>query len=109
MSERTPTFSSSKERRHSRRLDHPIWITLRLIGAAGRLFGEERTVALDISPTGARVATSMWWLAVGDTVEVQEIDRPFRNARAEILGTRVGPDGKWRLNLRFVSRFASRH
>ena len=103
--DRSAPLSSSGERRSDERLDQPVWLTLRLIDEAGRRLQEERTVAENISPAGARVATSLWWLTIGDIVQVEEVDQPFRQAWAAIRSTYVGPDGTSRLNLSFVSPF----
>ena len=105
--DRSAPLSSSGERRSDERLDQPVWLTLRLIDEAGRRLQEERTVAENIGPAGARVATSLWWLTIGDIVQVEEVDQPFRQAWAAIRNTYVGPDGTSRLNLSFVSPFES--
>jgi uncharacterized protein with GYD domain len=100
--DRRATFSTSKERRRCPRRDQPVWLRLRLTDEAGRLLCEERTVAENTSPVGARVATSIWWLNIGDLVEIEEVDRPSTRVRAEIRGMHLGADGTTRLNLSFV-------
>jgi hypothetical protein len=106
--DRRAPLSRSEERRSGERLDRPVWLIVRLIDEAGRRLHEEKTVAENISRAGARVATSLWWLAIGDIVQVEEVDRPFRRAWAAIRNTYVGLDGTSRLNLCFVSLFESR-
>jgi hypothetical protein len=105
--DRRAPLSSSVERRSGERLNQPVWLIVRLIDEAGRRLHEERTIAENISPAGARVATSLWWLTIGDIVQVEEVDQPFRQALATIRSMYVGPDGISRLNLSFMSPFES--
>lgn len=100
--------SSSGEKRRDKRVDWPVSFRLRLIDTSGRLVGEEMTIAENTSPSGARVMTSFSWLSVGDVVQIEEWDKPFRRAWAEVRGKYVGRDGVSRLNLSFVSPFSSR-
>jgi hypothetical protein len=92
--------ASPQERRVHRRLD--VFVNLVVRRLDGRTDGliEERTIAENISRSGARVLTSLLVLT-GDVVMLQEVDGDFRT-RAEVRNVYVGPDHVPRLCLRFL-------
>jgi len=74
---------------------------IRRVGTLGTVLQEERTIAENISRSGARVMTSMTTLGAGDVVQLLEIGGDFQ-ARAEVRNVYIGRDNIRRLNLRFV-------
>jgi serine/threonine-protein kinase len=93
--------ASYADRRHSTRLDIFVNFVLRRVGTLGTVLQEERTIAENISRSGARVMTSMTTVGTGDIVQLQEIGGGFQT-RAEVRQAYVGRDNIRRLNLRFV-------
>jgi serine/threonine protein kinase len=89
------------DRRQSTRLDIFVNFVLKRVGTLGTVLQEERTIAENISRTGARVMTSMTAVTTGDVVQLQEIGGGFQT-RAEVRNAYVGRDNIRRLNLRFV-------
>jgi serine/threonine protein kinase len=96
-----PPSSSYADRRQSTRLDIFVNFIIRRVGTLGTVLQEERTIAENISRSGARVMTSMTTVAAGDVVQLQEIGGGFQT-RAEVRHAYVGRDNIRRLNLRFV-------
>jgi hypothetical protein len=74
---------------------------IRRVGTLGTVLQEERTIAENISRSGARVLTSMTTVGAGDVVQLVEIGGDFQT-RAEVRNVYVGRDNIRRLNLRFV-------
>jgi len=62
---------------------------------------EERTIAENISRSGASVMTSMSDIAIADLVRIQEVDGDFET-RATVRAVRKGADGICRLGLEFL-------
>jgi serine/threonine protein kinase len=93
--------ASYADRRESTRLDIFVNFALRRVGTLGTVLQEERTIAENISRSGARVMTSMTTLGAGDVVQVHEIGGDFQT-RAEVRHVYVGRDNIRRLNLRFL-------
>jgi serine/threonine protein kinase len=96
-----PPDISYADRRQSTRLDIFVNFALRRVGTLGTVLQEERTIAENISRSGARVMTSMTTVGTGDIVQLQEIGGGFQT-RAEVRNAYVGRDNIRRLNLRFV-------
>ncbi len=96
-----PPDTSYADRRQSTRLDIFVNFVLRRVGTLGTVLQEERTIAENISRSGARVMTSMTTVGTGDVVQLQEIGGGF-TTRAEVRNAYVGRDNIRRLNLRFV-------
>jgi len=96
-----PPDTSYADRRQSTRLDIFVNFVLRRVGTLGTVLQEERTIAENISRSGARVMTSMTTVGTGDVVQLQEIGGGF-STRAEVRNAYVGRDNIRRLNLRFV-------
>jgi serine/threonine protein kinase len=96
-----PPNTSYADRRQSTRLDIFVNFVLRRVGTLGTVLQEERTIAENISRSGARVMTSMTTVSTGDVVQLQEIGGGFQT-RAEVRNAYVGRDNIRRLNLRFV-------
>jgi serine/threonine protein kinase len=96
-----PPATSYADRRQSTRLDIFVNFIIRRVGTLGTVLQEERTIAENISRSGARVMTSMTTVGTGDVVQLQEIGGGFQT-RAEVRNAYVGRDNIRRLNLRFV-------
>jgi serine/threonine protein kinase len=96
-----PAGPSYADRRQSTRLDIFVNFIIRRVGTLGTVLQEERTIAENISRSGARVMTSMTTVGAGDIVQLQEIGGGFQT-RAEVRNAYVGRDNIRRLNLRFV-------
>ena len=92
--------TSYADRRQSTRLDIFVNFVLRRVGTLGTVLQEERTIAENISRSGARVMTSMTSVGTGDVVVLQEIGG-FQT-RAEVRNAYVGRDNIRRFNLRFL-------
>jgi serine/threonine-protein kinase len=92
---------SYADRRRSTRLDIFVNFVIRRVGTLGTVLQEERTIAENISRSGARVLTSMTTVGAGDVVQLVEIGGDFQT-RAEVRNVYVGRDNIRRLNLRFV-------
>jgi serine/threonine protein kinase len=95
------TNPSYADRRENTRLDIFVNFALRRVGTLGTVLQEERTIAENISRSGARVMTSMTSVGPGDVVQLQEIGGGFQT-RAEVRNAYVGRDNIRRLNLRFL-------
>ena len=93
------------EKRTATRIESPLEVWLKRLGADGAVIGEERTIAENIGRGGARVMTAMSELGVGETVLFEEVGGDFQ-ARAAIRHAYVGPDRIRRLNLQFLSTSA---
>jgi hypothetical protein len=89
------------ERRRSTRLEIFVNFQLKRVGTLGTVLQEERTIAENISRSGARVMTSMTTISIGDVVRLEEVGGNFQT-RAEVRNAYVGRDKIRRLNLRFV-------
>jgi serine/threonine-protein kinase len=96
-----PPRDSYADRRQSTRLDIFVNFVLRRVGTLGTVLQEERTIAENISRSGARVMTSMTTVGTGDVVQLQEVGGGFLT-RAEVRNAYVGRDNIRRLNLRFL-------
>ncbi len=96
-----PPATTYADRRQSTRLDIFVNFVLRRVGTLGTVLQEERTIAENISRSGARVMTSMTTVGTGDVVQLQEIGGGFQT-RAEVRNAYVGRDNIRRLNLRFL-------
>jgi serine/threonine-protein kinase len=96
-----PPSPSYADRRENTRLDIFVNFVIRRVGTLGTVLQEERTIAENISRTGARVMTSMTTVGAGDIVQLLEIGGDFQT-RAEVRNAYVGRDNIRRLNLRFV-------
>jgi hypothetical protein len=66
---------------------------------------EELTTSDDISKGGVAVPTTLDF-AVGDAVLIQQADRGFFAARAEVRALTSGKDGLGRLHLKFLDQLA---
>jgi eukaryotic-like serine/threonine-protein kinase len=97
--------ASYADRRQSTRLEIFVNFALRRVGTLGTVLQEERTIAENISRSGARVMTSMTTIGSGDIVQVEEIGGDFQT-RAEVRYVYVGRDNIRRLNLRFLDNLA---
>ncbi len=97
----SPPSDSYADRRQSTRLDIFVNFIIRRVGTLGTVLQEERTIAENISRSGARVMTSMTTVGTGDVVQLLEIGGGFQT-RAEVRNAYVGRDNIRRLNLRFV-------
>jgi len=89
------------ERRRSTRLEIFVNFQLKRVGTLGTVLQEERTIAENISRSGARVMTSMTSISIGDVVRLEEVGGNFQT-RAEVRNAYIGRDKIRRLNLRFV-------
>lgn len=100
LSASTPSASYA-DRRQNTRLDIFVNFVIRRVGTLGTVLQEERTIAENISRSGARVMTSMTTVGPGDIVQLLEVGGDFQT-RAEVRHAYVGRDNIRRLNLRFV-------
>jgi tetratricopeptide (TPR) repeat protein len=96
------------EKRSATRLESPLEVRLKRLGAGGAVIGEERTMAENIGRGGARVMTTMGELRAGDTVIFEEVGGHFQT-RAAIQNVYAGADRVRRLNLQFVETLAPDH
>jgi serine/threonine protein kinase len=101
----TVGVTSVEERRRHTRLETPINVVIKRTSAGGAVLQEERTVADNLSRSGARVMTTMTSLAVGDGVLFEEIGGDFRT-RALVRSVSQGQDHIPRLGLEFLDRQA---
>lgn len=95
------TRPPGRERRSESRLVTPLNVLLKRLSAGGAPLQEERTIADNISRSGARVMTTMTSLAVGDVVMFEEVGGDFRT-RAAVRNSFVGTDRIPRLGLQFL-------
>jgi serine/threonine protein kinase/tetratricopeptide (TPR) repeat protein len=102
-----PTLGLTRpeDRRRQTRLETPISVVVKRTSAGGAILQEERTIADNISRTGARVMTTMTSIAVGDVVVFEEIGGDFRT-RASVRNLYAGQDRIPRLGLEFLDRTA---
>lgn len=101
-----PPTDPAGKRRHER-FDMFVDFELYHVDHWGTLLDEERTVAENVSLGGARVLTSHAF-AVGHVLVVREVGGTFK-ARAEVVGSYVGPNGVRRLNLKFLDGAGPAH
>jgi hypothetical protein len=94
-----PPADPGGKRRHER-YDVVVELELFYIDEWGTVLDQERTVAENVSLGGARVMTTHSF-AVGDVVLLREVGGSFE-ARAQIVGSYVGPNLVRRLNLKFL-------
>ncbi len=87
------------KRRHER-FDVLVELELFFIDEWGTVLDQERTVAENLSEGGARVLTTHAF-AVGNVVMLREVGGSFE-ARAQIVGSYIGPQLVRRLNLKFM-------
>jgi hypothetical protein len=87
------------KRRHER-YDVLLELELFYIDEWGTVLDQERTMAENLSLGGARVVTTHSF-AVGSVVLLREVAGNFE-ARAEVVGSYMGPHGVRRLNLKFL-------
>jgi serine/threonine protein kinase/tetratricopeptide (TPR) repeat protein len=91
------------DRRGHTRLSISVDIVLRRLGAGSER--EERTVADNVSRTGARVLTSMTDLGPGDRLALREIGGDFET-EAVVRNTYVGADRIFRVGVEFLGQAA---
>lgn len=101
-----PPVDPDGKRRHER-YDASVDVELFLVDEWGALLDDERTVTENLSVGGARVLSSHAF-AVGDVIVVREVGGPFK-ARAQVVGSSLGPNQVRRLNLKFLESSGSVH
>jgi hypothetical protein len=87
-------------RRGTPRFDIFVDFMMELVDEWGAVLQEERTVAENISKGGARLRTARK-LTEGDVIVLKEVNGGFE-ARAQVRGFKVGPDGIRRLHVMFL-------
>lgn len=100
-----PQEAHGRDRRLHTRLGTPVNVRLKRLDAHGRTVQEERTIAEDISRGGARVMTAMAGMALGETLEFEEVGGDFRT-RTKVRHATLGADRIQRLGLEFIDHQA---
>ena len=103
----TPISRPRTDRRLDARFDISVEVFIWALGSQEAVLWEERTVAEDFGPRGARVRTAMTGLSVGDTVSLREVGGDFQT-RSAVRSVRTGDDGVRRLGLQFLDQPAPR-
>jgi hypothetical protein len=103
--EPTAPVVPAHDRRAHTRLGTPVNVRLRRLDAHGRTLHEERTIADNIGRGGARVMTAMSGLALGETIELEEVGGDF-HTRTKVRHTTFGADHIQRLGLEFIDHQA---
>jgi hypothetical protein len=99
------TMPAAQERRRFARVSPVVNFLLQQVDEWGAVLQEELTTSDDIGKGGVAVPTTLDF-AVGDAVLIQQADRGFFAARAEVRALTSGKNGLGRLHLKFLDQLA---
>ncbi len=92
---------SGRDRRRHERLAVPVDLVLSRLDESGRTVSEERTIAENVSLSGASVLTTMVDIGVADLVHIREVEGDFKT-RAAVRQARKGTDKIFRVGVEFL-------